>query len=121
MLHLSRKGQFVAWVVIYGGAVALMASKGGEEGIYFLWGLALGVGAGIATCVGGPAEKMKRFLWVAAWFLGSWALGLALLWDELGHGTVWIRPQTAALVTLVCGFPALLALLVWIFRRPKLS
>jgi len=117
----TRRAQFIAWMVIYALAVALMGSKSGEEGMYFVWGLALGAGAGIATSVGGPPEKVKRLLWAATWFLASWAFALALLWDDLGHGTAWSRPETAALITLICGGPALLALLVWIFRRPKLS
>jgi hypothetical protein len=116
----SRRAQFIAWTVIYALAVTLMASKSAEEGMFLIWGLALGVGAGIATCIPGPEAKLQRLLIVALWFFGCWVLALALLWEALGHGTAWNRPETAAVMTLVCGFPALLALFVWIFRRPKL-
>ncbi len=118
----SRRSQFIAWTIIYALAVALMASKGGEEGLGFLWGLSLGAGAGIATCTLGPEDRIKRLGVVGMWVLACWTLGLALFWDDPGHNaSVWKRMETIAFGTLTAGFPALLALLVWIFRRPKIT
>ncbi|MEO5936162.1 MAG: hypothetical protein ABIP81_03020 [Terriglobales bacterium] len=116
----TRRSQFIAWMVIYALAVALMASKGADESGYLVWGLALGAGAGVATCTSGPLGRWKRLGVVTAWLGLCWLLGFAILGGEVSRGSsLWDRAESVTIVTLICGGPALLALLVWIFRRPK--
>lgn len=117
----TKRSQFIAWMFIYAFGVMLMFSKGGSEGSGFLWGLVLGVGAGIATSTQGPPARLHRFLIVLRWLLGAWLFGILI---PLGEGSshqddILERAHLAFFVTLMAGFPALLALLVWIFRRPK--
>jgi hypothetical protein len=116
----SQRSKFIAWMFIYALGVMLMFSKGGAEGSGFVWGLGVGAGAGIATSVGGPAGKWKRFLIVVTWFLGSMLLGMVILTDDFAprqNLANWL--VNLALGTLIAGLPALLALLIWIFRPPK--
>jgi len=117
----TKRSQFIAWMFIYAFGVMLMFSKGGAEGFGFLWGLALGVGAGIATSTQGPPARLHRLLIVLRWLLGAWLFGILTLWGKGGSqdDALLERAQLAFFVTLLAGFPALLALLVWIFRRPK--
>lgn len=116
----TKRSQFIAWMFIYAFGVMLMFSKGGAEGFGFLWGLALGVGAGIATSTQGPPARLQRLLIVLRWLLGAWLFGILIPWSESSEkGDILERAQLAFFVTLLAGAPALLALLVWIFRCPK--
>ncbi|HUS19870.1 MAG TPA: hypothetical protein VMZ25_09485 [Terriglobales bacterium] len=117
----SRRSQFIAWTVIYAGFVWLLTSKGGGESLVTLvWGLALGAGAGIATCIPGPEGRMQRLLRIGVWFVASWVIAVAMFWNERGaNSTIVVTLENAAVMTLIAGLPALLALAVWIFRRPR--
>lgn len=118
---LSQRGQFIAWVLLYGGAVWLVMSKGDESLSNLAWGMLLGVGA--ATATAGPALHPwpKRLTFIAVWFGACWLLGLALFWPEHARRSSALVDilQSSALVTALAGFPALLALAVWLFKRPK--
>lgn len=120
---LSQRGQFIAWVVLYGGAVWLMAAKSDENLANFAWGMALGVGAAVAATGVAVARWYFRLGVVAAWFFCGWMVGLALLWAEYDRNGKSLSEilETSATVTLIAGFPALLALAVWLFKRPKAS
>lgn len=120
----SQRSKFIAWMVIYALVVGFILSKGFDEGRMFLWGLALGAGIGIGITIVGPPAKQKRLLIVLTWFVSCWILQMGLFWNDLrpkGSYLEWERVLTGAFVTLIGGFPASLALLVWIFRRPKLT
>ena len=123
-LSLPPKGQFAAWVILYGGAVWLMMSKGGESWGNFAWGLAFGVGAAIAVSKIAVPTWQGRLGVIFLWFVACWLLGLALFWgdrDVFGpkSGTLLERLLITLLVTLLPAFPALLALLVWLFKKPR--
>jgi hypothetical protein len=99
--------------------VWLLNSKGGDENLsYLIWGMMLGTGAAIGA-VGLPmASRGKRLAMMLAWFAVCYPAAFLLLWSEVNRGA-GSRMENALGLTLICGFPALLALLVWVVRKPK--
>ena len=78
----------------------------------------------MAVCKVAVPTWQGRLGVIVLWFLGCWLLGLAFFWGEREvfgpeSGTLAERLQNSLLVTLLPAFPALLALVVWLFRRPQ--
>jgi hypothetical protein len=112
--------KFISWTFLYAALIWVATGKArwGDGFPDFVWGLVLGLGAALAVSGIVVQSFFKRLLLVIAWAGFSVFSATIIRPLEERQGT---PVSDMVLASAIFGFPALLGLLVWLVRKPRVT